>query len=127
MTHLAPLTFGQGPVVDGLVANVPAYPALVGHLLNNAQEQRMIVTNFSAQPMALDLAGVPGTWGQAVVLTADPREHILAEEDMHRTQVFLGDQLHLPAYSLAVVTAPEPTTLALLMLGISLFLRRRSV
>ena len=125
MTQLAALDFGHVPLVGRFDPDVADHPALVGYLLQNDHDQRMIVTNFSSQPMVVDLAGVPGTWGQALVLAADPRQHILSEADMSRSQVSLGSQLSLPAYSLAVVTVPEPVTMLLLALGAVMLLRRQ--
>lgn len=125
MTQIAALNFGPVPMVGGLDADVVDHPALVGYLLENEYDQRMIVTNFSSRTMVVDLAGVPGTWSRALVLDADPRRHILGEGDVNRSQVPLGSQLSLPAYSLAVITVPEPATLPLLALGMLLAWRRR--
>jgi hypothetical protein len=108
MTQLAPLNFGQVPVVGELDADVVDHPALVGYLLQNDYDQRMLLTNFSSQELVIDLATMPGTWHRALILSADPRQHILKESDVNRSHTSLGSQLTLPAYSLAVVTVPEP-------------------
>ena len=65
-----------------------------------------------------------GVWQQAMILTADPRQHILEEDDLTRTQLAVGSQLTLPTYSLAVVTVPEPTTLSLFVISTLLVGRR---
>ncbi|MBH06680.1 MAG: hypothetical protein CMJ20_10190 [Phycisphaeraceae bacterium] len=124
MTQLAPLNFEQRPVVGAFDDDVADHPALVGYLLQNNRNQRMLLTNFSAQELVLNLATMAGVWQQAMILTADPRQHILEEDDLARTQLTVGSQLTLPAYSLAVVTVPEPTTLSLLVISTLLVGRR---
>ena len=120
MTQLAPLNFGQVPVVGGLDADVVDHPALVGYLLQNDHDQRMLLTNFSSQELIIDLATMPGTWERALILSADPRQHILKESDVNRSHASLGSQLTLPAYSLAVVTVPEPEGLVTFSVGLVL-------
>ena len=111
MTQLAPLNFDQVPVVGGLDADVADHPALVGYLLQNDRDQKMIFTNFSSQELVIDLTAIPGTWGQASILTADPRQHILTEGDISRIHVSLDSQFTLPAYSLAAVMVSGPNLL----------------
>ena len=120
MTQLAPLNFDQVPVVGEFDADVPDHPAVVGYLLQNDHDQRMLFTNFSSQELVIDLTTLPGTWERALILSADPRQHILKEDDLHRTHASLGGQLTLPAYSLAVVTIPEPEGLVTFSVGLVL-------
>ena len=120
MTQLAPLNFDQVPVVGGLDADVVDHPALVGYLLQNDDDQRMFFTNFSSQELVIDLTTMPGTWERALILSADPRQHILKESDVNRSHTLLGSQLTLPAYSLAVVTVPEPASLVIHSVGLVL-------
>ena len=97
-----------------------SHPALIGYLLQNEQEQRMLITNFSSQELVIDMETTPGNWKQGSILTADPRRHILSEDDLVRSQSSIADQLALPAYSVAIVTVPEPECFFLCTGGIFL-------
>lgn len=108
MTELVRLDFDHLPLVGVHDPDVVDHPALVGYRLQNNEEQRMLLTNFSSQPLVIDMQTMPGNWQQASILTADPRRHILREDDLVRSYISIANELVLPAYAVAVVTVPEP-------------------
>lgn len=120
MDQFARIDFENVPLVGKLDSHVASHPALIGYLLQNEQEQRMLITNFSSQELVIDMETTPGNWKQGSILTADPRRHILSEDDLVRSQASIADQLALPAYSVAIVTVPEPAGFFLCSGGIFL-------
>ena len=120
MDQFARIDFENVPLVGELDPHVASHPALIGYLLQNEQEQRILVTNFSSQELVIDMNTTPGNWKQGSILTADPRRHILSEDDLIRSQSSIADQLTLPAYSVAIVTVPEPAGFFLCSGGIFL-------
>ena len=118
MTQLTPLTFDHLLWVGKNEPDVADHPALIGYLLRNDEEQRMLFTNFSSKELVINLDSPAGNWSHASILTAKPRQHILSESDLVRSQTSVDSQFALPAYSVAIVTIPEPTSFLFCSTGV---------